>query len=212
MTPTPRGVKNRSRTFVSSGVKGFTTIHAAHAPSGLADLKSRHEEWLRMGEPVDLLSAQEVSTLVGSDVFYGGSLDHRAGTINPMGYCRGLARAAVAVGVTPWKLPMMLAMRVSSGFPVLKMNGKVPTGSGRTFTTPMMTPLALADLQLRFAVTADKSFDPALNRLGHRNRVDILLAAVHIGGSNILAGGHQKRFHPLGLLVFVADHEQARTP
>lgn len=74
------------------------TIHAAHSPSGLADLKRRHAEWQRMGEPVDLLDASEVAELVGTTVFHGGLLDHRAGTINPMGYCRGLARAAKAAG------------------------------------------------------------------------------------------------------------------
>jgi glycine/D-amino acid oxidase-like deaminating enzyme len=36
--------------------------------------------------------------MIGSDHFYGGLVDHRAGTINPMGYCRGLARAARGAG------------------------------------------------------------------------------------------------------------------
>ena len=53
-----------------------------------------------MGEPVDLLSRDEVSERIGTTAFHGGLLDHRAGTINPMGYCRGLARAAVAAGAT----------------------------------------------------------------------------------------------------------------
>ncbi|MEL7280351.1 MAG: FAD-binding oxidoreductase [Pseudomonadota bacterium] len=74
------------------------TIHAAHAPSGFADLKGRHAEWQRLGEPVDLLTRAEVAEIIGSKAFYGGLLDHRAGTINPMGYCRGLARAALGAG------------------------------------------------------------------------------------------------------------------
>lgn len=74
------------------------TIHAAHGPSGFADLKGRHEEWQRLGEPVDLLSRAEVSDMIGTDHFHGGLLDQRCGTINPMGYCRGLARAALAAG------------------------------------------------------------------------------------------------------------------
>lgn len=74
------------------------TIHAADGPAGLLDLKQRHAEWQRMGEPVDLLGADEVAKMVGTQAFHGGLLDHRAGTINPMGYCRGLARAAVAAG------------------------------------------------------------------------------------------------------------------
>lgn len=74
------------------------TIHAAHAPSGFKDLKDRHAEWNRMGEPVDLLDRDQVAELTGSRAFHGGLLDHRAGTINPMGYARGLARSARAAG------------------------------------------------------------------------------------------------------------------
>ena len=74
------------------------TIHAAHGPSGFIDLKERHKEWQRLGEPVDLLSREEVSTMIGTDHFHGGLLDHRCGTINPMAYCRGLARAALGAG------------------------------------------------------------------------------------------------------------------
>ncbi len=73
------------------------TIHAAHAPNGFRDLQSRHAELQRMGEPVDLLSRDEVAERTGTLVFHGGLLDHRAGTINPMAYCRCLARVAVAV-------------------------------------------------------------------------------------------------------------------
>ena len=74
------------------------TIHAAHGPSGFKDLQQRHAEWQRLGEPVDLLTKAEVEEMIGSDHFHGGLVDHRCGTINPMGYCRGLARVALANG------------------------------------------------------------------------------------------------------------------
>ncbi|WP_424987431.1 NAD(P)/FAD-dependent oxidoreductase [Microbulbifer sp. S227A] len=74
------------------------TIHAAHGPGGFADLQDRHKEWQRLGEPVDLLGPGEVSEMIGTGHFHGGLLDHRCGTINPMGYCRGLARAALGAG------------------------------------------------------------------------------------------------------------------
>ena len=74
------------------------TIHAAHSPSGFRELQGRHEEWVRLKQPVDLLSRAQVGEMIGTDRFYGGLLDHRAGTINPMGYVRGLARAARGAG------------------------------------------------------------------------------------------------------------------
>ena len=76
------------------------TIHAAHSGAGYRELQARAAEWKRLGEPVDLIEKEEVSALIGTDVFQGGLLDHRAGTINPMGYCRGLARAALGAGAT----------------------------------------------------------------------------------------------------------------
>ncbi|MEP3436357.1 MAG: FAD-binding oxidoreductase [Hoeflea sp.] len=74
------------------------TIHAAHSASGLKDLTRRAEEWARLGAPVRLLSREETGEKIGSAAFHGGLLDARAGTINPMGYARGLARAAKAAG------------------------------------------------------------------------------------------------------------------
>jgi len=74
------------------------TIHAAHAPSGFKDLERRASEWQRLGAPVELLSKDRAAEMIGSDRFHGGLLDHRAGTINPMGYVCGLARAAKAAG------------------------------------------------------------------------------------------------------------------
>ena len=61
----------------------------AHSTEGLKDLQARFGQWRRLGEPVDLLSAEETADMVGSERFFGALLDHRAGTINPMSYCRG---------------------------------------------------------------------------------------------------------------------------
>ncbi len=74
------------------------TIHAAHSERGFRDLERRAEEWRRLGAPVELLSRAEASEKIGSDAYRGGLLDRRAGTINPMGYVRGLARAALSAG------------------------------------------------------------------------------------------------------------------
>jgi glycine/D-amino acid oxidase-like deaminating enzyme len=74
------------------------TLHAAHAASGLRDLRARHADWARLEAPVSLLDAEEMRRLTGSDAFPGGLLDKRAGTVNPAAYARGLARAAAGAG------------------------------------------------------------------------------------------------------------------
>ena len=74
------------------------TIHAAHSPRGFDGLKTRFADWQSLGAPVHLLGRSEVRDMTGAAAFHGGLLDERAGTINPMGYCRGLARAAKSAG------------------------------------------------------------------------------------------------------------------
>ena len=101
------------------------TIHAAHSPAGYDDLTRRAEEWRRLDAPVDLLSRDQAAAKIGSDAFHGGLLDRRAGTINPMGYVRGLARAALAAGA-----------KISTDAAVTRLsrdNGKwvLDTGRGR---------------------------------------------------------------------------------
>ena len=127
------------------------TIHAAHSPAGYEDLARRTEEWRRLGAPVDLLTREQATAKIGSTAFHGGLLDHRAGTINPMGYVRGLARAALAagaglsVGVTAQKLTREAGRwvietdrgRVSARFVVLGTNAYTDDlwpGLKKTFT------------------------------------------------------------------------------
>lgn len=74
------------------------TLHAAHSAAGFGDLKRRFNQWQAMSAPVELLDRAQASELIGTDQFHGALLDRRAGTINPMGYARGLARAGVGAG------------------------------------------------------------------------------------------------------------------
>ncbi|RVV99778.1 FAD-binding oxidoreductase [Mesobaculum littorinae] len=74
------------------------TLHCAHAPSGLRDLRRRHAQLTARGAPVQLLDAAEARSRTGSAAVHGALFDPRAGTIQPLGYARGLARAAVSAG------------------------------------------------------------------------------------------------------------------
>lgn len=74
------------------------TLHCAHSPAGFEDLGQRAQDWTARGAPVELLDKQEAGDKIGSGYFHGALLDHRAGTIQPLGYSRGLARAAEGAG------------------------------------------------------------------------------------------------------------------
>ncbi len=74
------------------------TIHAAHNAAGRRELEQRRAAWSALGAPVELLDRDATARAVGSSAFPAGLLDRRAGTINPLGYARGLAAAAVRAG------------------------------------------------------------------------------------------------------------------
>ena len=74
------------------------TLHCAIANRGLADIERRAAQWQARGVPVLILSAADTAAKLGTDVYTGSLWDRRAGTIQPLGYARGLARAALRAG------------------------------------------------------------------------------------------------------------------
>ena len=76
------------------------TLHCAVGASGLAGLRERAAQWQRLGAPVRLLDAQEAAARTGTRAYAGALLDRRAGTLQPLAYVRGLARAAVRAGAS----------------------------------------------------------------------------------------------------------------
>ena len=88
------------------------TLHLAHSASGLADIQDRYNQQFRRRAPVEILDATETAKRVGTGSFLGALLDRRAGTIHPLSYCRGLARAAQFAGASlHQKTPAMSVTR-----------------------------------------------------------------------------------------------------
>jgi glycine/D-amino acid oxidase-like deaminating enzyme len=73
-------------------------IQGAPGPKGLAEVRNRAEEWAAEGADVAALDRDQVRARVGGGDYVGAFLDRRGGTINPLSYARGLARAAAAAG------------------------------------------------------------------------------------------------------------------
>lgn len=74
------------------------TLHCAVGKKGFAEIRVREAQWRRLAAPVHLLDAAETARRVGTAVYSGSLLDLRAGTIQPLAYARGLARAALDRG------------------------------------------------------------------------------------------------------------------
>ena len=74
------------------------TLHCADSKSGYKALRQREEQWLKRGAPVRLLEREEAAVKTGSTSFFGALLDKRAGTVQPLAYAYGLAKAALKEG------------------------------------------------------------------------------------------------------------------
>ncbi len=64
----------------------------------MRDLENRHRQLTGIDAPVSLLGRDEAVIRVGSEQVFGALFDPRAGTIQPLGYAKGLARAAMDSG------------------------------------------------------------------------------------------------------------------
>jgi L-pipecolate oxidase len=74
------------------------TLHCAVGQSGLDEIDERAQQWGARGASVKILNREETARRIGADVYQGSLVDLRAGTIQPLAYARGLARAALAAG------------------------------------------------------------------------------------------------------------------
>jgi glycine/D-amino acid oxidase-like deaminating enzyme len=97
------------------------TLHCGVGAKGAAEVAERARQWQARGAAVELLDARETERRVGTAVYTAALLDHRAGTIQPLGYVRGLARAAITAGAS-----------VFTGSPVLSAGRQGPAWRVRT--------------------------------------------------------------------------------
>ncbi len=71
------------------------------APSNRAEKEiiSRVKQWQALSAPVEMLDKDTLSKKLGTDWYQAAWLDKRGGSVNPLGYTRGLARAVIDTGI-----------------------------------------------------------------------------------------------------------------
>lgn len=74
------------------------TLQLAANKTGLNELDRRFQQLTKRGAPVKRLDAKATQSMLGSSYYQGAIWDHRAGTIQPLGYATGLATAAQQAG------------------------------------------------------------------------------------------------------------------
>ena len=89
-------------------------IQPTHSDKLLGTLHARARQWEARGAPVELLDRAQVAKRLGTKTFVGGWIDKRAGSVQPLSYARGLARAAKAAGVAIHGATRAVALERSS--------------------------------------------------------------------------------------------------
>jgi glycine/D-amino acid oxidase-like deaminating enzyme len=73
-------------------------IQAAHAPEMMKKLELKRQTYNAVGKNTRLLDKAETELLTGSPRYFGAWFHPEGGHLNPLGYSRGLAKAALSLG------------------------------------------------------------------------------------------------------------------
>lgn len=74
------------------------TVVGVHGPSALSEARKKFEGLQHDGQPVEWLDADAMAAATGTTAYAGGWRHASGGTVQPLAYVRGLARAAEASG------------------------------------------------------------------------------------------------------------------
>jgi len=74
------------------------TVVGVHGPAALPEARKKFEALQRDGQPVEWLDADAMAAATGTVAYTAGWRHASGGTVQPLAYVRGLARAAVAAG------------------------------------------------------------------------------------------------------------------
>ena len=111
------------------------TLHLAHSARGLRGLEARRDQLVARGAPVSLLSAGETAARTGTTAFHGALHDPRAGTVQPLAFATGLARAAAGRGARLYqRSPAEALCRDGEGWVLRTARGRL-TGSAVLLAT-----------------------------------------------------------------------------
>jgi len=101
-------------------------IQGIHTGKHQPIIEARAKQWQARGAEVTILDKAETERITGAAGYIGAFFDKRGGTVNPLGYARGLAEAAIAAGASLHGASAATAMRqVRDGWLVETARGQV---------------------------------------------------------------------------------------
>lgn len=113
-----------SRHAIECAPRRAPYLRGAYGKSGIREVENWVREWGEIGAPVALKNAAETHELMGSTFFHGGMEDARGGSLQPLSYAYGLARAAMKAGARLYaRSPASVVARDGSGWSVTTAGG-----------------------------------------------------------------------------------------
>lgn len=131
------------------------TLHCAVGAKGLDEINLRAAQWRQLNAPVEVLSSASAAEKLGSHAFAGALWDHRTGTIQPLGYARGLGRAALGLGARIYEgTPVSSIQETVDGWHLTTPEGSVRAswviGATNIFATQVHSDLATSQTVLPY--------------------------------------------------------------
>jgi len=99
------------------------TLHLAHNSTAFRNLKERFRQGSLACAKLRLLDSEETIERTGSNAFFGALFDPRAGTIQPLAYCQGLADAAIAEGASFYQNSSVTNLHHDGSVWIARVNG-----------------------------------------------------------------------------------------
>lgn len=102
------------------------TVRAAFTAKSARFLRDATAGWQARGAPVELLEGQALRDATGTNRYRVAARDRRGGSVNPLGYARGLADAALRAGAAIYGgTPATVVTRHGAGWRVAAPGGSV---------------------------------------------------------------------------------------
>lgn len=142
-------------------------IQAAHSPLALRAVLKRAAEWQARGVEIDFLGQDQIVEMTGTAEYCGGWRDRRAGTIQPLDFLRGLARATRDAGGAIFEQSHVQSI-VQTGDRFLLKTENATIAAKRVvvatnaYTGPLIPGLARSILPVQSMQIATEPLSPAL--------------------------------------------------
>jgi glycine/D-amino acid oxidase-like deaminating enzyme len=153
-------------------------LQPAHSAAALEVVHRRAASWRSQGAAIELLDARQVTEALGTSYYRGGWIDKRGGAVQPLSYARGLARAAIGLGVAVYRqTPAVELRREGAQWVIVTPRGKVTA---------------------RNVVLATDAYSGDLQPLVQRNFVSVNSVQI---ATDVLPEALRKAIIPIGLPV-----------